>query len=51
MAHKEEGETPAMEAKSHTKGFLKKAEHKAGKMKEHKGKGKPHHSKAHKGGY
>lgn len=49
--HKESGETPLMEAKTHTRGFLKSAEHKAGKLKKRDGKLKPHHSKAHKGGH
>jgi hypothetical protein len=37
MAMAEEDETPEMEAKEHSKGFLKRAAHVAGK---------PHHKKA-----
>lgn len=33
MAHSEKGETPMMEAKAHSKGFLRKAEKSQGKLK------------------
>lgn len=48
MAHKEEGETSAMEAKAHSKGFLKKAAKETGKF--HKKEGKHKGGKSHKGG-